>query len=76
MKPKLFFNWSSGKDSSFALYKLLQKQNFHIELLLTTIGAETKRIGMHGLREELLKRNAEVIRLPLEIIYLSSSTTH
>jgi len=75
-RPKLFFNWSSGKDSSFALYKLLQGGKFEIVTLLTTVGAETKRIGMHGLRECLLKRQAEAIGIPLEIIYLSSSTTH
>ena len=75
-KPKLFFNWSSGKDSSFALYKLIQQGEFEISTLLTTVGAETKRIGMHGLRESLLKRQAEAIGIPLEIIYLSSSTTH
>lgn len=27
-KPHLFFNWSSGKDSSFALYKLIQQNDF------------------------------------------------
>ena len=75
-KPKLFFNWSSGKDSSFALYKLLQQNKFEIATLLSTVGSETKRIGMHGLRESLLKRQAKAIGIPLEIIYLSSSTTH
>lgn len=75
-KPNLFFNWSSGKDSSFALYKLLQQDEFNIATLLTTVGKETERIGMHGLRESLLKRQAAAIGLPLEIIYLSSSATH
>lgn len=75
-KPKLFFNWSSGKDSSFALYKLLQQGQFEISTLLTTVGMETERIGMHGLRESLLKRQTEALGLPLEIIYLSSSASH
>lgn len=76
MKPKLFFNWSSGKDSSFALYKILQEGKFDVSCLLTTVGAETKRIGMHGLRESVLKKQTEAIGIPLEIIYLSSSTSH
>lgn len=76
MKPKLFFNWSSGKDSSFALYHLLQEQKYEVEILLNTVGEETKRIGMHGLREELLIRQAKAIGIPLEIIYLSASTSH
>jgi len=75
-KPKLFFNWSSGKDSCFALYKLQQQNKFEVSTLLTTVGAETKRIGMHGLRESVLKRQAQAIGIPLEIIYLSSSTSH
>jgi uncharacterized protein (TIGR00290 family) len=75
-KPKLYFNWSSGKDSSFALYQLIKQDKFEISILLTTVGAETKRIGMHGLRESLLKRQVDCIGIPLKIIYLSSSTSH
>tara|TARA_B110000503_G_C7165967_1_gene421928 strand:- start:1994 stop:2695 length:702 start_codon:yes stop_codon:yes gene_type:complete len=75
-KSKLFFNWSSGKDSSFALYELLQQNRFEISTLLTTVGMETERIGMHGLRESLLRRQVEAIGIPLEIIYLSSSASH
>lgn len=75
-KPQLFFNWSSGKDSSCALYKLIQQNDFQISTLLTTVGMETKRIGMHGLRESLLRRQAKAIGFPLEIIYLSSSASH
>lgn len=76
MKPKLFFNWSSGKDSSFALFELIESNKFDVKYLLTTVGKETKRIGMHGLRESLLVKQAEAIGIPLKIIYLSSSTTH
>tara|TARA_B110000046_G_scaffold57595_2_gene64377 strand:- start:52745 stop:52984 length:240 start_codon:yes stop_codon:yes gene_type:complete len=75
-KARLFFNWSSGKDSFYALYELLQQDRFEISSLLIIIGAETRRIGMHGLRESLLRSQTAAIVLPLEILYLSSSASH
>ena len=68
-KPKLYFNWSSGKDSSLALYQLIEQDKFEISILLTTVGAETKRIGMHGLRDSLLNRQVDCIGIPLKVIY-------
>jgi len=68
-------NWSSGKDSALTLHRLIESGNAP-ELLLTTIGKEEQRIGMHGLRRELLEAQAESIGIPLKIIELSSSTDH
>lgn len=73
MKPKLYFNWSSGKDSALALYKLIQSEQYTIDLLFTLIGKETRRVSMHGLREELLIQQAKSIGIPLEIMDLPES---
>ncbi|MFT7157118.1 MAG: diphthamide synthase (EF-2-diphthine--ammonia ligase) [Parvicella sp.] len=47
---KIYFNWSSGKDASFALYQMQQEKSFDIDLLVTTINSHLDRVTMHGLR--------------------------
>lgn len=65
MKPKAIFNWSSGKDSALALYKVLQEDQFEITSLLTSINKEFQRISMHGVPVSLLEKQAENLGLPL-----------
>jgi uncharacterized protein (TIGR00290 family) len=67
---KAFFNWSGGKDSALALFKLIQQGTYQIDCLLTTVNSKYKRISMHGVREELLEQQAIEIGLPLKKIYL------
>lgn len=65
MKPKAVFNWSSGKDSALALYKILQEEKFEITSLLTSINKEFQRISMHGVHISLLEKQAESLGFPL-----------
>lgn len=65
MKQKAIFNWSGGKDSALALYHCLRNPNIEIKYLLTTVNDAANRISMHGVREELLLRQAEEIGIPL-----------
>lgn len=65
MKPKAIFNWSSGKDSALALYKTLQANEFEICSLVTSVNTHYNRISMHGVRTELLEKQAESLKLPL-----------
>ncbi|OCX53791.1 ATP-binding protein [Mucilaginibacter sp. PPCGB 2223] len=62
---KCIFNWSGGKDSSLALYHCLQDPELEIKYLVTTVNDAMNRISMHGVREELLIRQAEEIGIPL-----------
>jgi len=64
------FNWSGGKDSSLALYHCLQNPELDIKYLVTTINDVADRISMHGVRVELLKKQAESIGIPLYQIRL------
>src|ERR1700756_1562689 len=59
------FNWSGGKDSALALYHCLQNPDLDIKYLVTTINDATDRISMHGVRVELLEKQAESIGIPL-----------
>lgn len=72
MPHKSFFNWSGGKDSSLALYHILKDENYSVEKLLTNISGEYNRISMHGVREELLNKQADAIGIPLQKLVLAA----
>src|SRR5689334_19659366 len=61
----ILFCWSGGKDSAMVLHALLQQKQFRVTALLTTVTEGFERISMHGVRRELLQRQAESIGLPL-----------
>jgi uncharacterized protein (TIGR00290 family) len=61
----ILFCWSGGKDSAMALHTLLQRKDIRVTALLTTVTEGYERISMHGVRRELLLRQAESIGLPL-----------
>lgn len=65
MKQKALFNWSSGKDSAIAMYKILKDDQFEITSLLTSINQEFQRISMHGVPVSLLEKQAESLGFPL-----------
>lgn len=67
---KLYFNWSSGKDSALALHSLLKDTRFDVGLLLTTINMPQDRISMHGVQRELLLNQFKSIGIPYKIIDL------
>ena len=72
---KTYFNWSSGKDSSIALYKALKDDNFRIEKLLTTINGPLQRVSMHGLHVDLLHAQAKSIGIPLDVLEVPKKPT-
>ena len=61
----ILFCWSGGKDSAMALYILSQQADVRVAALLTTVTEGYERISMHGVRRELLERQAESMGLPL-----------
>lgn len=70
MKTKAVFNWSGGKDSSLALYKVLEKGEYDIVALLTTINSDSKRSTMHAIPASLLQKQADSIGIPLYVVNL------
>ncbi len=69
-KIACIFNWSGGKDSALALYHCLNDPSLEVRYLVTTVNDSANRISMHGVREELLLRQAEAIGIPLYQIRL------
>jgi uncharacterized protein (TIGR00290 family) len=61
---KFALSWSGGKDSALALWTLRREQ-LEPEALITTVTGTYDRISMHGVRRELLARQAEALGVPL-----------
>lgn len=53
-----------------ALHSLLRNPDFEVIALLTTVTEGFDRISMHGVRRELLHRQAESIGLPVEEVHI------
>jgi uncharacterized protein (TIGR00290 family) len=70
LREPILFCWSGGKDSAMALHTLLQQKQFQVGALLTTVTETYDRIAMHGVRRELLQRQAESLRLPLHEVFI------
>jgi uncharacterized protein (TIGR00290 family) len=66
---KILLSWSSGKDSAWALHTLRQ-QGAPVGGLLTSVNESVGRVSMHGVREEILRAQAQAVRLPLFTIPL------
>jgi uncharacterized protein (TIGR00290 family) len=64
-REPILFCWSGGKDSAMALHALLQREDILVTALLTTVTESYERVSMHGVRRELLERQAQSIGLPL-----------
>jgi uncharacterized protein (TIGR00290 family) len=61
----IWLSWSSGKDSAYAFEVLRSDPRYRVVGLLTTVTATFDRVSMHGVREELLDRQASALGLPL-----------
>ena len=66
MPLPVVFAWSGGKDSAMALHSLLRDPQYQVISLLTTVTEGFERISMHGVRCELLYRQAQAIGLSVE----------
>jgi uncharacterized protein (TIGR00290 family) len=65
MPKRVLVSWSGGKDSAWALHLLLQRPEYEVVGLVTTINQHFGRVAMHGFRQELLEQQAEAAGLPL-----------
>lgn len=70
MAEPVILSWSSGKDSAWALHVLRANPAFEVVGLLTTITECFDRVAMHGVRRELLARQADAAGLPLRTVAL------
>jgi uncharacterized protein (TIGR00290 family) len=64
MTVRTALSWSGGKDSALTLWTL-RRQGVEPEALITTVTDAYDRISMHGVRRELLAKQADAVGAPL-----------
>jgi uncharacterized protein (TIGR00290 family) len=67
---KILVSWSSGKDSAWMLHVLRQNGAGEVGALLTSVNETAGRVSMHGVREDVLRAQANATGLPLRTIPL------
>lgn len=60
--------WSGGKDSALALYRIQRESRRSVLALQTMINASTERTSWHGVRRETLAAQADALGLPLTCV--------
>lgn len=65
--------FSGGKDSSYALWRLLNDDRYEVAGLLTTFTEDYDRVTMQGIRHELLDAQAEALGLAVLPVYIPSN---
>lgn len=73
---KIIFCWSGGKDSALALNRILKSKQYEVICLLTTVNEHFQRVSMHGVRQELIEKQAEQIGIPLEKVFVSKQSSN
>jgi uncharacterized protein (TIGR00290 family) len=66
--PPALISWSSGKDAAHALWEISRSHVVNPVGLLTTVNEEFGRVSMHGVREQLLRMQADALGLPLTTV--------
>lgn len=72
---KALMNWSGGKDSALALWRILQSNEYQVETLLTSFNDANRRVSMHGVREELIDAQATRLGIPQTKLFLPEDST-
>jgi len=70
VKPRALVAWSTGKDSAFALHVARERGEVEVLGLLTTLTSGYGRVSMHGVREDVLDRQAAALGLPCRKVWI------
>jgi uncharacterized protein (TIGR00290 family) len=70
MRKRVYFSWSSGKDSAWALHVLRAAAEVEIIGLVSTVTEAFDRVAIHGVRRALLEAQAQSAGLPLRVVPL------
>lgn len=67
---KAVFSWSGGKDGAYAIHNVQESEEYEIVELLTTISEPYQRSVHHGVRTELVQRQADELDIPVSLVEL------
>jgi len=76
MTERVLLAWSGGKDSSLALHEIRRTEAYRVSALLTTVTEGFDRSSMHGVRRELLEKQARSLGYPLEVVFIPKHCTN
>jgi diphthamide synthase (EF-2-diphthine--ammonia ligase) len=76
MKRRVLLGWSGGKDAAMALHELKRTDGIEVAALLTTVTEGYDRISMHGVRRELLEKQAGALGYPLDEVLIPQTCTN
>lgn len=71
---RVVLSWSGGKDAALALEEL--GHDHEVVELLTTVSKGTGRTTMHGVRPELIRRQAEAVDRPVRLVELPGDASN
>jgi len=74
-KDDILLAWSGGKDSALTLGELRQAGRCQVVALLTTLTEGYNRVSIHGVREELLDRQADALGLALTKVWIPQDSS-
>lgn len=69
-RKRVTMSWSGGKDSAYALHKVISSNAFEVVSLHTVFNEDTRRVGLHGISESLIDKQGEAIGIAIKKIYL------
>lgn len=71
LKSNAYVNWSGGKDSALALYKLMQSNQYDIKYLLTVINESDSSVPMQSIDSKLIEAQSKSMGISLLTVYNS-----
>lgn len=74
-EPVIIF-WSGGKDCYLALEKIKMSETHYPFCLFSVIDKKSNQIKFHGVKESLLVKQAELLKLPLQRVYLEENSSN
>lgn len=72
---RVILSWRSGKDSAWALVRLIQDASFELAGLFTIISSH-ERVFMHAVRPEVVAAQARQVGVPLRVLRLPPDCSH
>lgn len=76
---EVILSWSGGKDCALALHRINETRGVKIVELLTTFARDNdgiERVPIHGVRRQLIERQAAALGLPLHSVEIPARATN
>jgi uncharacterized protein (TIGR00290 family) len=76
VREKVAISWSGGKDCTLALFETLRSNRYEVANLHTGFNVNTNRVGLHGIKQNLIEEQAKAIGIPLDKIFIPTADDH